>query len=273
MAAANFGLKFLEPDTLPLIALAVQHRLRGLVENMVAARDHRAGTSHLRPPPLYDRPDLVEAEIIAPMYDEVMYDDVEKVLATYDAVDRAEERRARIERSQREQAEKQEQIEREAAETAAKELAAEAAAEAAGGKKGKKKAMNATQAAKNVTEQQMHDLSMRTAARQLGGPALPAWAMGHVGPSTSSKPASALPTPAAAPGTPSTSMAAQQETYVPLSASIDRARMPLDSLDSFISWRDAVYALERERGVGSVGGSGSKVLHTTLAKRSTRRPP
>lgn len=44
-------MRTLEPDTIPLIALATRHRLMSLVNEAVAARDHRLSASHLRPPP------------------------------------------------------------------------------------------------------------------------------------------------------------------------------------------------------------------------------
>lgn len=52
--AAAFQLKTLEPDTIPLIALATRHRLDSLVHDAIAARDHRQRGSHFRTPPLVD---------------------------------------------------------------------------------------------------------------------------------------------------------------------------------------------------------------------------
>lgn len=49
--AAAFQLRTLEPDTIPLIALATRHRLASLINDAIAARDHRRFGSHLRPPP------------------------------------------------------------------------------------------------------------------------------------------------------------------------------------------------------------------------------
>ncbi|KAM0746343.1 hypothetical protein T439DRAFT_329793 [Meredithblackwellia eburnea MCA 4105] len=50
--AAGFALRTLEPDTIPFIALATRHRLMALIQDAIAARDHRQGSSHFRPPPL-----------------------------------------------------------------------------------------------------------------------------------------------------------------------------------------------------------------------------
>ncbi|GAA6023221.1 hypothetical protein JCM11491_006483 [Sporobolomyces phaffii] len=50
--AAAFQLKTLEPDTIPLIALATRHRVQQLVDAAKSARDHRHASSHFKPPPL-----------------------------------------------------------------------------------------------------------------------------------------------------------------------------------------------------------------------------
>jgi hypothetical protein len=234
---------------------------------MVDARDHRASTSYLRPPPLYERPDL--ASEIAPMCDKVLYDDVGAILTAYDLVGRAEERKARIDRNNRETLERQEAVEREAAEAAMRE----AAAEAEGPKKKKVKTLNATQAAKALSENQAHELAQRTANKQIGG-VLPAWAMGHVAPM---KPTPSAP-PTNGPNSPALSASTGKATnaepapgvLVPLPASLERARLPPDSLASPITWRDAVFAMERERGGGSSGGGGSRALHSRLLIHGSR---
>ncbi|GAA5873229.1 hypothetical protein JCM16303_001059 [Sporobolomyces ruberrimus] len=49
--AAAFQLKTLEPDTIPLIALATRQRLQSLINSSISARDHRQNSSHFKPPP------------------------------------------------------------------------------------------------------------------------------------------------------------------------------------------------------------------------------
>lgn len=104
--AASFHLKNLESDSLPLIGLAVQMRIRSLVEQMIQAKQHRTNTNHTRPPPMY-KPRF-ENDLPAPMWDQVLYDDVEKVLSTIDRVEREEERQARKNRLARDRAEQEE---------------------------------------------------------------------------------------------------------------------------------------------------------------------
>ncbi|GAA5954872.1 hypothetical protein JCM3765_007799 [Sporobolomyces pararoseus] len=49
--AAHFQLKTLEPDTIPLIALATRNRLQSLINSSIKIRDHRQNSSHFKPPP------------------------------------------------------------------------------------------------------------------------------------------------------------------------------------------------------------------------------
>ncbi|KAK4700184.1 hypothetical protein P7C70_g6066, partial [Phenoliferia sp. Uapishka_3] len=146
--AAAFQLRTLEPDTIPLIALATRHRLMSLINDAVAARDHRLSASHLRPPPLttkkrrrgagsdgededgedddddededFDDFDGGVAKRRAraaakgksregePAWDVVVYDDPEKILGVLERVDREEERKRRRERMLRDQKEEEE---------------------------------------------------------------------------------------------------------------------------------------------------------------------
>lgn len=106
VTAASFQLRNLESDSLPMIGLAVQMRLRGLIEAMIAAKQHRVTSNHLPPPPMYPSTG-VEGELPAPMWDQVLYDDVEKILTTIDRVEREEEKQARKDRLKRDQAEQE----------------------------------------------------------------------------------------------------------------------------------------------------------------------
>lgn len=124
--AGAFALKTLEPDTIPLIALAVQHRLASLINDSIAARDHRLSATHLKPPPFvnkkrkraineygeeedsedeFDEFDDGRPQEKEPAWDHVIFDDQEKILGVLERVDREEEknqRRARMLRDEKE---------------------------------------------------------------------------------------------------------------------------------------------------------------------------
>ncbi|ORY91727.1 hypothetical protein BCR35DRAFT_299023 [Leucosporidium creatinivorum] len=159
--AAAFQLRTLEPDTIPLIALATRHRLSSLINDAIAARDHRRNSSHLRPPPFAlpkkkrkrsdvdgpegedgeeeeseeeDAMDEFNLDFLSggagggkgkekqPAWDSLVLDDGEKLLGVLERVDREEERKKRRERMLREQ---KEQEERDLAEAIAASEAAE----------------------------------------------------------------------------------------------------------------------------------------------------
>ncbi|GAA5870138.1 hypothetical protein JCM8547_006898 [Rhodosporidiobolus lusitaniae] len=163
--AAAFQLKTLEPDTIPLIALATRHRLMSLVNASIAARDHRQSSSHFRVPPFVtpsssssrkkrrrdetglvddedpDGDDDEDEEMLdasgsgeskrqkVPAWDTLVYDDPERYLSVLERVEREEERRKRRERMVRDQ---REQEQRELAEAMAASEAARLALEAEG---------------------------------------------------------------------------------------------------------------------------------------------
>ena len=116
--AAQYQLRNLESDSLPLIGLAVQMRIRTLLEAMIEAKQHRVSGHHMRPPPVHSA--RYEGDLPAPMWDTVMYDDVDKIVSTFDRLEREEERQARKDRLARDQAE---QEERERLERLAREAA------------------------------------------------------------------------------------------------------------------------------------------------------
>ncbi|KAK4055761.1 hypothetical protein OIV83_000308 [Microbotryomycetes sp. JL201] len=136
--AAAFQLRTLEPDTIPFIALATRARLASLINDSIAARDHRRFSSHLRRPPMTTerKRKRTEASNMAfddsdedeemeefdfdlgemkrkrkekvPAWDTIVYDDTEKLLGVLERVDREEERRRRRERMLRDQKEEEE---------------------------------------------------------------------------------------------------------------------------------------------------------------------
>ena len=116
--AAEYKLRNLESDSLPLIGLAVQMRIRTLLESMIEAKTHRVSGNHMRPPPMH--PARYDGDLPAPMWDTIMYDDVDKIISTFDRLEREEERQARKDRLARDQAE---QEERERLERMAREAA------------------------------------------------------------------------------------------------------------------------------------------------------
>lgn len=184
--AASYHLKNLESDSLPLISLAVQARMSALIEQMLAAKHYRTSANHLRPPPML--PVQYEGEVPTPMWDQVLHDDNEKILTTFDRVEREEERQARKSRLLRDQLE---QAEKERLERLAEEgddgggdvsmkveggsgsvpgtPAAGGSGKGEPGKKEKKrKRETATQAARNMTEDVRKRLSDATASKKLG---------------------------------------------------------------------------------------------------------
>lgn len=229
-AAASYQLKTLEPAILEVLAQAAEARIRALAEAAVEAKNHRIGASHLRPPPLYPADpfskgkrkrldyDDDEAELDEvkrkPMYDQVVYDDQERLLAVMARVEAEEERAARKAR-----------MDRDLDESAKAEAAASASAGAGGAlgdgsagpgtpstpsgaegkpkkeKKSKKQGPSVT--AKNLSEDARARQSNQTAMRSVGGPSRYSWLSGGGGAAAgagSFTPASRLPGSAA--GTP-----------------------------------------------------------------------
>ena len=138
LVAAAFQLRTLEPDTIPLIALAVRHRLMSLINDSVAARDHRITASHLKPPPFIiqsrkrsrstfgeedemdqddeedEEYDEITGEVIpkerVAAWDHIIFDDQEKILDVLERIEREQERQKRRERMIRDQKETEEKV-------------------------------------------------------------------------------------------------------------------------------------------------------------------
>lgn len=141
-AAQNYQLKAIEADAIPLIALACRQRLTSLLHAALSARDHRHTATHLRPPPLVsasrkrrrlgpgpsagqgqggsdddssdEEDELPEhlggkpKEKPVPAWDQVVYDEQEKLLSVVERVERREENRLRKERGERDERERRE---------------------------------------------------------------------------------------------------------------------------------------------------------------------
>ncbi|SCV70558.1 BQ2448_3320 [Microbotryum intermedium] len=142
--AAEYALKSLEGQTIPLIALACRTRLMDVIAKSVEARDHRLGAHHLRKAPFgkgkrrrnegegegegeegeNNQEDEQEDDAMngcsgkkkEPVWDSIVYDEPEKALLILEKVDREEERKRRRERVLRDEKEQEEKELREAVE-------------------------------------------------------------------------------------------------------------------------------------------------------------
>ncbi|SGZ27661.1 BQ5605_C026g10158 [Microbotryum silenes-dioicae] len=133
--AAEYSLKSLEGQTIPLIALACRTRLMDLISNSIRVRDHRLNANHLRKPPfdnqlkrrrrdqalgeeyrVHEEDDMLQEGKKEPVWDAVVYDEPEKALWVLEKVDREEERKRRRERVLRDEKEQEEKELREAVE-------------------------------------------------------------------------------------------------------------------------------------------------------------
>ncbi|GAA97704.1 uncharacterized protein L969DRAFT_97481 [Mixia osmundae IAM 14324] len=290
--AQKFDLRNLEPDTLPLIALAAQHRLRDLVTEMIVIRRHRVHSSHLRPPPL----DPSRDDGPSPLWDEVIYSDHDKIFRTLDRLELEEERRARRERIDRDQREleqlgKLDDLQRPsepgspAASGPTPTLGnSPLSTPGPGDGKKRKRDNNPTATSKALPEAVQKLQTNRTAMRSLGGSSKKfSWLSGGSSPAMGSPtPASALgsklPKPKFPPaaglsdlgGPPKLALAntlhktTSRLADVPLGSEATGS----DGRESLqvILMKDALFALEKERGTGAGKGTGSQSVYRHLAK-------
>ncbi|GAA5869938.1 hypothetical protein JCM1840_007675 [Sporobolomyces johnsonii] len=305
--AAAFQLKTLEPDTIPLIALATRHRLMSLINASIAARDHRQSSSHFRPPPFVTAsnkrrrrdaldPDLDEDEDEdeedemdetggpsgsskrpkVPAWDTLVYDDPERYLAVLERVDREEERKKRRERMLRDQ---KEQEERELAEAMAASAAAEKAlAEEAGvsgggggGAEGKGKGK-----AKGGAERFL-------AANNADGPSTPGGKgsetpLGKDGKPKKERKKKAKPGAVGADGTPGSGASTPSATTIARNMTEDVKKRLTDQVamrslgGNKFSWLNAGVGSPTPAGAGAVGGAGG-LPKPKFAPASSLPPP
>lgn len=264
-----------------MIGLAVQQRLRSIIEAMRRSRDHRIASAPEQPPPTWLSADGT-TDTGAPMWDEVIYDDVETVLATYDRVEREHERTERIARAAREEKEREEAANK-AMEEAAAAAAASAASDADGPpRKKQKKAISAAQQAKSVTEDVQKRLGDATAARKLGATKQYSWLQ------QSGPPTSGLSRPPSVPGSPSVPAPPATAPAQPSKLGLGQAGANLAQSDRYaapsaphaatamadphlLTWPDALFTLDTERGTGAGYGSGTRPLYSALATRHLGR--
>lgn len=239
-------MRTLKSDTLDLLTYAIQYRLRGLMEEIMAARNHRVGSNPTRPPPLFE-------ENGEPMWDQNVHDDVNKILRAIDRTEKEEERQARRERMERE--------ELEAAERGAQQalLAEEADADEDGGrpKKKAKKKESAAQAAKNMPEEMQKKMSDSAARHTLfGGNNKYSWlGAGNFGGAAGAGPA---------PRNGKSKLGQQANQPAELLEAAPPPEGPAFAEPNHVILRDALLALDHERGTGAGTGSGRKAVYSRM---------
>ncbi|EKM59896.1 uncharacterized protein PHACADRAFT_192286 [Phanerochaete carnosa HHB-10118-sp] len=246
-------------DSVNYLALALRARLQDLVEAMIAASAHRTDTQ-------FDRP-ASQFEDGKPMWSILIRADVSKQLAAIERVEREDETRVRRERKER-------------SEMAAAHAAALAAQQAGSGmsvdgdaedgqpKKKKKKADGPGVTARNMSEDVRKKMSNAVASQAAGLGTKYAWmntSVGSTPPATKSKPA-APATPAApsalspvtttTPAASAASASSWARPYISIKPTTQSTASPeAEDKRRPITLRDAMFAIEKERGHG--GGRGS----------------
>lgn len=192
--AASFQLKTLEPAILDVLTQAAEARIHSLIVDSIGAKDHRVSSSHLRPPPLYTtsppkKGKQKEREPMA-MYDQIVYEQPERILSMLARVEGEEERKARLEREAA--TEGQEGDRGGGPEGGPSQASISASLEAAGGhgethektgpvkKEKKRKREGPGQLARNMSEDARARQSNQTAMRSVGGRSKYSWLSGGV---------------------------------------------------------------------------------------------
>ena len=271
---------------------------------MIAAKQYRTSANHLRPSPL-QQPQFAGQDP-TPMWDQVLYDDNEKILSTIDKVEREDERQARKARLARDQAEDEERLrlERLAAdgEDGDASMAVDgglgsgsvpgtpSGAKGAGetGKKEKKrKRETATQAARNMPEDVRKKLSDATASRKLGTKKYNWLAGGASGDSSPMRKKPKFPTLPPSSLSISTSLSGLATSGelpdsamdsalpsglgrlggIPSAHDASRTGPAGDVVDSVVTIRDALFVMDKERGKGAGNGSGTRPMIRAMLGR------
>jgi hypothetical protein len=263
--ASLYRLRNIEPDALPLIALAAQQRLRGLLDAMVVARDHRLSANVSHPPPFDPN-----ADHPTPAWDQVVYSDTEKIMRAIQRVEREEEMKERRERNLRDTIEREAQAQQEAAANGA--AGSPSATGEGDGRKEKKRRKDST---KSLSEDQLKKMSDRTARGVLGGKQY-SWMTTGGAAGSPLRPASTLS--AGSNGLPKPKFTPQQPSAPSGGGGTSTAIPRVESLPSFqetsqekesnrITLRDAMFALEKERGFGAGAGTGQTAVYVSMARR------
>ncbi len=239
-------------DSVNYLALALRARLQTLVEQMVAAANHRTDTQFDRPASLY--------EDGSPMWSILVRTDVAKQLAALEKVEREEEMKVRRERKER--------ADMAAAHAAA--LAAQAAGgpsavaevydDADGGAKKKRKKEGPGVTARNMSEDVRKKMSNAVASQAAGIGGKYSWmtAANASAPAPRPKAATAASPNPAGGNTPGGTAAANSwsRPYVPTKKPpTPQQSVAEDDTRTTITMRDAMFVIEKERGHG--GGRGA----------------
>lgn len=311
--------------------------MHALLAAAVSAKNHRLASSHLRPPPFYpslsssrgkrkrseggdDGDEAAGEGKRKPMYEQVVYDDPERILGMMSRVEAEEESTARKARLERDMKEGDAKLPNGGASTpgfgdgGSTPSTPGAGGDGAKGTKDKKvKKQGPGQTAKNMSEDARARLSNQTAMRSVGGPARYSWLSGGVGASTPGTPSplgaansssaggaggdgtlKGLPAPKFQPQPAGSSL---KSSFLASASSLPRPGLPPSSSSSDplsrlsgplpgphdavggrsaqgrpeagnVGIRDAVFALERERGTGAGRGTGTRALMRSWATRS-----
>lgn len=245
-------------DSVNYLAIALRTRLQDLVTTMVAAANHRTDTQFDRPAHQYDNG--------TPMWSIVVQSDVAKQLAALEKIEREEEMKVRRERKER----------ADLAAAHAASLAAQASGGNAmavdgdeeGGAKKKKKKEGPGVTARNMSEDVRKKMSNAVASQAAGLGGKYSWMNAANAPAAAAKPkpaASSTATPSTATTTtPATTTAPAASTapatswarpYLGGKKSPTSPQTGEDDDRMSITMRDAMFAIEKERGHG--GGRGS----------------
>ncbi|KAG7447772.1 uncharacterized protein BT62DRAFT_993377 [Guyanagaster necrorhizus] len=241
-------------DSVNYLALALRARLQGLVEQMVAAANHRTDTQFDRPASLY--------EDGSPMWSILVRSDVGKQLAALERVEREEETKVRRERKER----------ADMAAAHAVALAAQAAGgpsavvesvydDADGGAKKRRKKDGPGVTARNMSEDVRKKMSNAVASQAAGIGGKYSWMTAANASAPAPRPkaaaAAASPSPAGA-STPggANAQSSWSRPYVPTKKPpTPQQSVVEDDTRTTITLRDAMFVIEKERGHG--GGRGA----------------
>lgn len=214
---------------------------------------------------------------LQPMWDQTVYDDTSKVLSAIAHVERLAERQARRNRNARD-------IQEEAEEQQAREQAAMDAENATGDSQGggnadgdnsnknKRKAKpSAMREARNIDAATQNKLSKATASSALGLPRFN-WMQGGAAALSSS--GRSTPTSGtsrrkggSASAKNSADQAADDDSLAAVKGTIGATASENLEAEPTLLWRDAIFALERERGTGAGAGSGARTMYKSYALR------
>ncbi|KAG1737519.1 transcription initiation factor TFIID component TAF4 family-domain-containing protein [Suillus paluster] len=245
-------------DSVNYLAIALRARLQDLVTAMVAATYHRTDTQFDRPACLYDNG--------TPMWSIVVQSDVAKQLVALEKIEREEEINVRRERKERADLAAAHAANLSAQTSGGNAMAVDGDEE--GGAKKKKKKEGPSVTARNMSEDVRKKLSNAVASQAAGLGGKYAWLNAANSSATSAKPkaaaSSAAATSPATTTTPATTTAPAASTTAttswvrPYVGKKGSPTSPLTGEDDdrmLVTMREAMFAIEKERGHG--GGRGS----------------